>query len=414
MPTVPDTTGSRLLTVLVVDDSRLQRHLLAESLDSWGYEVFEAQSGKDALEICKATRVDLILSDWMMPEMDGLTFCREFRALEQENYSYFILLTSKDTKNEIARGLDVGADDFLTKPVNSVELKARLQAGERVLAMQHELVEKNRSISSTLNELQELYQTIDRDLVEAQKLQKSLLPETFLTFEKAQLSLMLRSTGHIGGDMVGLYNNTPERIGLFAFDVSGHGVSSALMTARLAGYLSTSDPSNSIAMKARPDGSFSPRSPGEIASMLNDRMLQELDSDLYLTLLLADVNLVNRSVEFVQAGHPHPAHLRKNGSPEFLGAGGLPIGLIPGAGFGPVHCQLSPGDSLLIYSDGFTEAENASGDLLGEDGLVDILGGLQASGGPELLADIVWETQAFSGGGEVSDDLSAILLEFSD
>ncbi|NOX39275.1 MAG: SpoIIE family protein phosphatase [Alphaproteobacteria bacterium] len=408
----PELDQTPVLTVLVVDDSRLQRRLLTSSLTKWGYEIFEAESGRDALAICKAARVDLVISDWMMPEMDGLTFCREFRAIERENYGYFILLTSKDGKNEIAKGLDVGADDFLTKPVHSNELRARLQAGERVLGMQKELIKKNQSILQNLIELQELYQAVDRDLEEAKKLQLSLLPQTFRKFDNTHISMVLQSSGHVGGDMVGYYYTDQHRLGIFAFDVSGHGISSALMTARITGCLSAVDPAHSIAMEPQSDGSFSPLHPEKIAEKLNSRMLRELETELYLTILLADVDLRTGEVEFVQAGHPPPAILRPNKRVEFIGEGGMPIGLISDAIFPTFRYQLDPGDRFLIHSDGFTEAENNDGQFLNEDRFAEMLLSCQNTHGPELLSNLVSETQAFSGH-ELADDLSAVLLEYA-
>jgi sigma-B regulation protein RsbU (phosphoserine phosphatase) len=401
-----------VLTVLVVDDSRLQRRLLTSSLAKWGYEIFEAESGRDALEICKSTRVDLVISDWVMPEMDGLTFCREFRALDRENYGYFILLTSKDGKNEIAKGLDIGADDFLTKPVHSSELRARLQAGERVLGMQKELIKKNQSISQNLIELQQLYQAVDRDLEEAKKLQLSLLPQTYRKFGNTHISMVLQSSGHVGGDMVGYYYVDQHRLGVFAFDVSGHGISSALMTARITGCLSAVDPAHSIAMHMQSDGSFGPLNPKQIAEKLNSRMLQELETELYLTILLANINLSTGKIEFVQAGHPPPAILRPNKPIEFVGEGGMPIGLISDAVFPTFHCQLNPGDRFLIHSDGFTEAESEEGIFLNEDQFSKMVLANQDAPGPELLSNLVLETKQFSGT-DLADDLSAVMVEYA-
>ena len=118
--------------ILIVDDSRLQRKILSSLLTRWGFDVLQAASGEDALIQFSEFRPEIVLSDWMMPGMSGLQLCAECRALSGENYVYFILLTSKSEKNEIARGLDAGADDFLTKPVNKHELKSRLQAGGRI------------------------------------------------------------------------------------------------------------------------------------------------------------------------------------------------------------------------------------------------------------------------------------------
>lgn len=129
--------------VLVVDDSRAQRHMLSMQLRRWGYLVTESEDAAAALRVCAGADVDIIISDWMMPGMTGLEFCRKFRALGRERYGYFVLLTSKSEKTEVADGLEAGADDFLTKPVSSGELRARLRAGERMLSMQSELLSKN-------------------------------------------------------------------------------------------------------------------------------------------------------------------------------------------------------------------------------------------------------------------------------
>lgn len=401
----------RALTVLVVDDSRLQRRLLGQRLENWGYVVFEAQSGRDALDICKATQVDMVISDWVMPDGDGLQFCRAFRDLPRESYGYFILLTSKDGKDDIAKGLQVGADDFLTKPVNTGELRARLNAGERVIAMQSELVDRNNSVTRALEELQKLYLAVDRDLAEARKLQHSLVPEGHRVIGNSQLSLMLRSSGHVGGDMIGIYYCEPGRIGLFALDVSGHGISSALMTARLAGCLAAGNPAYNLAMEQAADGSYHPRPPDETVALLNARVLEEFSTDLYLTVLLADVDLTTGAVVLVQAGHPHPAILRNDGRVDFIGTGGHPVGLLENATYEACHDVLAPGDRFLIYSDGFTEAEDTHGAFLDEDGLARLLKANGQEEGPELLARLVRETQFFTGRGELADDLSAVLLD---
>ncbi|MDF0601322.1 response regulator [Psychromarinibacter sp. C21-152] len=151
-------------TVLVVDDSRAQRRLLATYLKKMGLNVVEAPSGEAALTLCQIEQPDLIVSDWVMPGMDGLAFCRAFRAMRGDRYGYFVLLTSNDEKHEVAVGLDAGADDFLTKPVHAAELRARIRAGQRVLRMEREL-------NLALDEMKQLHAVIDRDLVEAQKLQ---------------------------------------------------------------------------------------------------------------------------------------------------------------------------------------------------------------------------------------------------
>jgi len=404
--------NSAPISILVVDDSRLQRRLLTVALNRWGYNVLEAESGGAALAICKTHHIDMVLSDWMMPGMNGLEFCRLFRSLKREHYGYFILLTSNNEKDEVAQGLDVGADDFLTKPVNSPELHARIRAGERVLGMEAELVEKNQSITDTLQELQTLYQAVDHDLQEAKKLQMSLLPDPYYDLGSVRMSMLLQSSGHVGGDMIGIYFKSATRLGVYAIDVSGHGVSSALMTARLAGCLNANTPAHSIAMQATKDGLYNVKPPCEIAASINQRMLEELDTDLYLTMLLADIDLTTGVACMVQAGHPHPAIQPATGEAYFIGMGGLPVGLIAGAQFADFKHQLVPGDRLFIYSDGFTEASDAGGAFLDEAGWAALLTKYKTAKSPEVLSDLIWETLSFSANGEADDDLSIILVEF--
>nr|WP_300057235.1 SpoIIE family protein phosphatase [uncultured Roseobacter sp.] len=402
--------GAKL--VLVVDDSRLQRKILSSSLKRWGYDVIEAESGEAALAACKERAPELILSDWMMPGMSGIEFCKAFREISGEDYSYFILLTSKSEKNDVAEGLDAGADDFLTKPVDGHELRARLTAGQRILEMQRELTLKNRVITETLDELQRLYDSLDSDLIEAKQLQQSLVRERFKSFDGGDLSLLLRSSGHVGGDLVGFFPAAEGHLGLFSIDVSGHGISSALMTARLAGYLSATALDQNIALEKTDDG-YQSRPPREAIETLNELVLDEMETEHYFTMMLADIDLATGRVVAGQAGHPHPVIQRSDGEMEQDGTGGFPVGLMSGVTFSQFEMQLMPGDRLLILSDGVTECPDAQGGLLGEDGLETLLRTHQAVRGPALFEALVQSMVDMSGLTEFPDDVSGILFEFT-
>ena len=398
--------------VLIVDDSRLQRKILSSSVKRWGFEVYEAGSGEEALDLCKQILPDLVLSDWMMPGMNGLEFCDAFRKLSQDKYGYFILLTSKSEKAEIAMGLEAGADDFVTKPVDANELRARIAAGERILQMQRELTEKNRLITDTLDELQRLYDSLDSDLQEAKKLQQSLVRERQKSFDTADLSLMLRSSGHVGGDLVGFFPAQEGHLGLFSIDVSGHGISSALMTARLAGYLSAAAPDQNVALERLEDGTYAFLPPEEVIETLNDLVLDEMETEHYFTLLLADVNLSTGHVRMAQAGHPHPAVQRADGRIEQDGPGGFPVGLMSGISFTQFEAQLEPGDRILLLSDGVTECPNPDGDMLQESGLSDMMRELSDVTGPPFFEALLWRLTEFAGESTFPDDVSGILFEY--
>ena len=410
---VPQADDLQPLHVLVVDDSSLQRRILTASLIRWGYRVTEAESGQQALAVWRSDPPDLVVSDWMRPGMDGLAFCKAFRELPREAYGYFILRTSKSEKEDVALGLDCGADDFLTKPVNPAELRARISAGTRIIDMQRQLTEKNRLIGSTLHELQTLYQALDSDLLAAKKLQQSLIRDRFCDFGAGQVSLQLRSSGHVGGDLVGFYPAGGSRIGLFALDVSGHGISSALMTARLAGYLSSPSPEHNIALIRNPDGTQAPLPPARVVEMLNRLMLEEVQTEHYFTLLLADVDLATGRVVMVQAGHPHPVIQRRDGRQDVLGKGGFPVGLIASAVFEEFECKLEPGDRLIILSDGVGECPDPQDRLLGSEGVSQMLDYLRDMSGTAFLEAMIWYLNTYAGGRDFPDDISAILLEYT-
>lgn len=386
--------------VLVVDDSRAQRHLLALQLSRWGYAVTEAASGADALALCRRTPFDLVISDWMMPGLSGPELCRAFRSLPADRYGYFILLTSKSAQEDVAAGLDGGADDFLTKPVSAVELRARLRAGERILRMQSELLAKNRT-------LQSFYHSLERDLAAAQRLQQSLIRDRHRRYNGAEVSLMMRPCGPVGGDLVGMVDLTPDRIGLYAVDVAGHGVAAAMMTARLSGMFSTHD--GQAAFDIGPDGQRCPVRPEQVPERLNRLMAAEFGVEQYFTLVWAEVDLPTGRVALVQAGHPHPLIRRRDGRVQSVGRGGFPVGLLSAAQWQAVTFTLETGDRLLIPSDGLTECPVGS-DELGQAGLAALFSDVACLPGPQALLAVESEL-AKRAGADFPDDLSAILLD---
>lgn len=409
---LPGQDHGAIKRVLVVDDSRAQRKLLSASLVRRGFSVVDAASGEEALGVAREEPPDLVISDWMMPGMDGLELCRQVRSLEHENYVYFILLTSKSEKGAVAQGLDVGADDFLTKPVNAEELLARINAGDRILTMERELSAKNRLVSSTLREISELYDAVDRDLVEARKMQQSLVRERFRDFGTASVSLLLKPSGHVGGDLVGYFRAGPGKVAVYSIDVSGHGIASALLTARLAGYLSEGAPEHNIALVRDIDEGFVARPPQEVATLLNILMLEEMQSDLYFTIVLAYIDLATGQVDITQCGHPNPAVVDEKGLVDFRGSTGMPIGLLEFAEYDQWQIRLSPGERLLLYSDGFTECVGHDQAMLEEEGFARMISKNADMPSSDMLEALVWDLDEYCGTPEFTDDLSCAMIEY--
>ncbi|MEM6406940.1 MAG: fused response regulator/phosphatase [Pseudomonadota bacterium] len=399
--------------VLVVDDSAMQRKMVTKALLKWGYEVIEADSALKGLELCKSHDVTMVISDWMMPGMNGPEFCHAFRQLDREGYGYFILLTSKGESREVAAGLNSGADDFLIKPFVFGELKARLRAGERIVEMHSQLVHKNKIVNQALDTIRTLYDSVQSDLVEARRLQASLVRERHVEYANSAVSMMLHPSGHVGGDLVGQFAVSEHEIGIYSLDVSGHGVASALMAARLAGYLSGLSPSQNIALIDKGDGTYAARDPSETAALLNETLLRELETDHYFTMALAIINTDTGEVKCTQAGHPHPLIRRANGTTESIGVGGMPVGLIPGAAFESFDFTIAPGDAIFLFSDGLTEAEDPNGEQLEEAGLEKLLSDHRALNGTALLDTVYASLQDFCQNTEFADDVSALVFELT-
>jgi phosphoserine phosphatase RsbU/P len=409
----PSVQNGCLRRVLVVDDSRAQRRILTLMLARWGFDVAEAEDAQQGLALCLTFAPDLVISDWMMPGMTGVEFCRAFRAMQRESYGYFILLTSKSEKAAVASGLESGADDFLTKPVNGEELRARINAGARILSMERELIAKNGVIAETLAELQLAQVSIEKDLQQARVLQHSLMPTRSVWFGKSRVSVMLQSCGHVGGDLAGMFGAGSGDFGLFSLDVSGHGITSAMITARVAGYLSSKYPDENLALcRDGSDYGFLP--PEFVAARLNGRMLGQKGVTEYLTIAYMQVAAQSGRTRFVQAGHPPPLLLRHSGEAEFLGDGGLPIGLIEDATYTEHMVRLFAGDRVLLYSDGFTEATLPDGSMLEEDGLLDLVQSIPSHRTGSDFLDALYDTLRSKTGAAVDfdDDISAAFLEY--
>lgn len=400
----------RKLVALVVDDSPSQRKMLTLLLKKWSFEVLEAGDGTEALEICRERHIDFVLSDWMMPEMSGPELCKEIRGLKLENYTYFILVTSKRGKDEVAEGLDAGADDFLSKPLDMGEMHARMRAGQRLVMMQEDLVDKNKRITEAFDRLNAIYESIEKDLRAAARLQKSLIPLRQAKCGPVPIGVAYQPAGHVGGDLLGYFQVSEHRIAAYSIDVSGHGVSSALLTARLSNLFSSQHLDENIALRRLEDGTLLTRDPASIARELNERMQDDTDTDQYFTMVFADLNLKTGMMRFCQAGHPNPVVIRATGEIEFVGEGGAPIGLVPDMDYETNVIHMADGDRFMMFSDGITECETPDGEMLENEGLAKLLTRHWDMREWEVLEQILGEMAEFTGSSNFTDDVSALML----
>ncbi len=129
------------MKVLIAEDDMMTAKLLEKNIKKWGYEVVITRNGEEAWKEIKGDELRLTVVDWMMPKMDGIDLCRKIRQEKKSNYTYIILLTARDHQQDIIEGLSAGADDYMIKPVNLLELRARLEKGKRIIQLEDNLLE---------------------------------------------------------------------------------------------------------------------------------------------------------------------------------------------------------------------------------------------------------------------------------
>lgn len=166
------------MKVLLAEDDRATLLRLKSFVSRWGYEVVTATNGDEAWAILEqASDIDMVIADWQMPGLDGPDVIRNLRALSGRRYVFAILLTARSEREDIIIGMDSGADDFICKPFDQGELRVRLQAGERILALEHGLARRNRELEAAYDEISCAHESIKRDLQAAAEVQKAFFTE---------------------------------------------------------------------------------------------------------------------------------------------------------------------------------------------------------------------------------------------
>jgi len=189
------------MKILIVDDDPVSRRLLEAFLSKWGYEVAVTTDGSEAWEVLqKPEAPSLVLSDWMMPNVDGLELCHKIREIKRSGYIYFIILTTKGKKEDVVRGLEAGADDFLIKPFHKEELKYRVQIGERIIKLEQRILR----LASTdfLTEALNRRAFMERMAEELHRSKRENSPFSLILADIDSFKRINDSFGHQTGDLV--------------------------------------------------------------------------------------------------------------------------------------------------------------------------------------------------------------------
>lgn len=391
------------MQILVVDDEPITRSMVSTTLRNQGHDVLEACDGETAWQMLGSDRIRLVVSDWMMPNLNGTDLCRRIRAAMPEGYIYVILCTSRGERADLIEGMDAGADDFLVKPISTEELRVRVRAGERVLDLQQRLAEKN-------IRLQTAYESIQADIRAAAWVQTNLLPPPAPNVPGVACSWRFRPSNYISGDIFNFFQIDDRHAAFYLLDVSGHGVPAALFSVALSLVL-TPDGAHGSPLKRfdTVGGTWQPAHPEDVISELNRRF--QTKDDRYFTMSYGLLDLQSSTLRLAQAGNPNPVLIQSGGKVRSLTSGGMPVGLWPEMEFDSIEVPFLRGDRLLLYSDGVNECTNARQEEFGAERLLDCL---RLSASQELdtiLNGLERELEAWHGSRNFDDDVSLLAIE---
>jgi sigma-B regulation protein RsbU (phosphoserine phosphatase) len=383
------TLAERPLCVLVAEDDPLLAELLLISLERLGCRAKAAADGQEALERLEAEPFDVLISDWMMPRLDGLELVRRARA-DQSGYLHIIMMTARGEERSIRAALNAGADDFLYKPFDDIQIELGVASAKRVVDLQRRLERRNRHLAAAHERTRAAYRQIKDDLAAAATLQRRLLPRP-RTEGPVRIAYSFQPSLDIGGDSLGVRPLSNGRLLIFNIDVSGHGVPAALNSFALHSRLSQLRPQE-------------PHDLPNVAAMLNEELLSQ-EGDAYVTTVFGLVEGDGSKAWLIRAGHPMPILMRRGASPVFLEQGGVPLGMLPDVRHQVCEVDLTVGDRLLIYSDGVIET------ALGEEGLLAACQAQALSDPPALIRAL--DSCLLHGRGDQppEDDLSMLLIE---
>ncbi len=400
-------------SVLVVDDDANNRDLLSRRLRRSGYEAIPGLDGRHALALIEERSFDVVLLDVMMPGLDGFEVLELLRRDRPATDLPVIMATAKDNSEDVVRALGLGANDYVTKPIDYPVVVARIEtqialkrAVEQVRQLERRLAERNR-------ELESANARMSRDLRAAARVQESLLPRTAPEVAGLSFSWAFRPCDELAGDGLGAIKLDDDRAAAYVLDVSGHGVASSLLSVSLGRLLSPpSDPSSILIRGGDGADRAHAISPAEVAGRLNRLFPFEVSTEQYSTLAYGIVDAASGTFRYTLAGHPAPILLPAAGGARVLPGRGFPIGLAEATqAFGEWTEPIRPGDRVFLFSDGIPEAAGPGGEPYGMDRL---LARIEA-GRPEPLCSIVnelvGEIEVWSGPDGVRDDVSLVAFE---
>jgi phosphoserine phosphatase RsbU/P len=409
-------------SLLIVDDNPENRDMLSRRLQRRGYAVAAAENGARALEMIEGGAFDLVLLDVMMPVMDGLETLRRLRESRSVADLPVIMATAKGESEDVVQALRLGANDYVTKPINFPVALARIEtqlslrrAVQQIRGLERDLAARNEELEGANLRLSISNARMKRDLEAAARIQQAFLPSAVAVPPGVRIAWKYRPCDELAGDTLNVVPLDDRHIGVFVIDVSGHGVPAALLSVTVSRLLSGAGDASPLVRRNGNGSRPSVVPPAEVAAELSERFPFDAATRQYFTCLYGVLDCASRELRYVCAGHPGPIHLPKGKEPVRLRHSGLPIGILPQQGPGPAYEEhvlaLAPGDRVYLYTDGIPEASNPADEEYGFERLRESLGATASDDLQAGVDGLVGRVEAWCGEAGVPDDVSILAIE---
>ncbi len=377
--------------ILIVDDTEMNLRILISALGDV-YDVSVATDGFSAFELLEEELPDLILLDIMMPGMNGYEVCERLKADPRTAYIPIIFLTALTEIKAKSKGFEVGAVDYITKPFDIVEVKARVNTH---VLMQRNLAELKKAHDAI--EVQRKRMQLELDL--GMKIQNNMLPVVFPENKEFGLAAYLKPAKELGGDFYDFFFIDDENLCFCVGDVSGKGVPAALFMA--------------VSKTLIKSSATSELSPSKILQKVNCEISRDNEAMMFVSLFIGVLNIPTGEVLFSNGGHNSPFVVKSDGCVEEINEKhGMVLGFSGAMKYKEGRLLLGRGDSIVLYSDGITEAVNIKGEFYNESGLAESLL-VEQSSVCEMLQNVLAKLDRFVGSAEQSDDITALILRYN-
>jgi sigma-B regulation protein RsbU (phosphoserine phosphatase) len=319
--------------ILIVDDDRTTRRLLVQALRSGGYDCAEAETGDEALQLLRHAQPALLLLDFEMPGSNGAEVLKKLRADADPDVANIpaIMLTGHAGEQSEVLCLEAGANDFVTKPINTAVLRARIETQLRLRSMRDQLQQQNQ-------ELEQWRRNLERDLAAARLTQQSLIPQKRPPLPGWDIADYYQPVIQVGGDIYGWLTLKDGRTLFWIVDATGHGASAALLT--------------TLAKLLFHHGSIEHGTPDALMRAVNEDFRSIFGARSFMTAMCVALDPASGRASVVGAGHPPLLVVRAAGTAEAISSHAPPLGVAQRAQFSEALVDVRPGDAFILYSDG--------------------------------------------------------------